>query len=169
MKDLTNKTHVSLPTWSVPHAVLFEVATAIISALVIFTSCWVLKYVYLKEGRSRTDLLFAIASITDTGVGLLRLPLSGVSVACTTFIKCSAAIRYLMDASNFFTLFSYLITTVIAIDRPLLIAKHYKYKMIVTTERLKIIIAFFIVSSVGFSFSVFTTYHILSDILLFLK
>ena len=103
MKDLTNKTHVSLPTWSVSHAVLFEVATAIISVLVIFTSCWVLKYVYLKEGRSRTDLLFAIASITDTGVGLLRLPLSGVSVACTTFIKCSAAIRYLIDAFNFFT------------------------------------------------------------------
>ena len=152
MKDLTNKTRVSLPTWSVPHAVLFEVPTAIISALVIFTSCWVLKYVYLKEARSRTDLLFAITSIADTGVGLLRLPLSGISVACTTFIKCSAAIHYLMDASIFFPLFSYLITTVIAIDRLLLITKHYKYKMIVTTERLKIIVAFFFVSSVGFSF-----------------
>ena len=125
MKDLTNKTRVSLPTWSVPHAVLFEVPTAIISALVIFTSCWVLKYVYLKEARSRTDLLFAITSITDTGVGLLRLPLSGISVACTTFIKCSAAIHYLMDASIFFPLFSYLITTVIAIDRLLLITKLY--------------------------------------------
>ena len=60
--------------------------------------------------------------------------------------------------SIFSLLFFYLITTVIAIDRPLLITKHYKYKMIVATERLKIIIAFFFVSSVGFSF--FGVYHV---------
>ena len=92
MKSLPNQTHASLPIWSVPHAVVFEVAIAIISALVIFTSCWVLKYVYLKKTRSITDLLFAITSITNIGVGFLRLPFAGVDVACTTFIKCSATI-----------------------------------------------------------------------------
>ena len=67
MKNLANETHVSLPTWSVPNAVVFEVAIAIISALVIYTTCNVLKYVYLKGNRSRTDLLFAVTSITDIG------------------------------------------------------------------------------------------------------
>ena len=152
MKNITNQSHVSLPSWSVPHAVVFEAAIIIISALIIFTSCWVLKYIYLKKIRSRTDLLFAITSITDIGVGLLRLPLSGVDVACKTFIKCSALIHYFEMAFLFFPVFSYLITTVIAIDRLLLITKPYKYKTIVTTERLKIIVAFFFVSSIGFSF-----------------
>ena len=159
MKNLTNQTHVSLPIWSVPHAIVFEVATAVISTLVIFTSCWVLKYVYLKESRSRTDLLFTVTSITDIGVGLFWLPLNGVYVACTTFIESSALIRYLIIASIFFPLFSYLITTVIALDRLLLITKHYKYKTIVTTERLKIIVAFFFVSSIGYSF--LTVYYVI--------
>ena len=158
MKNITNQTHASLPIWSVPHAVVFEVSIAIISALVIFTSCCVLKYVYLKENRSRTDLLFAITSITDIGVGLLALPLTGVDVACKTFIECSASIRYLIIASMFFPLFSYIITTVIAIDRLLLITKHYKYKTIVTTKRLKIIVAFFFVLSIGHSF--LTVYYV---------
>ena len=158
MKNITNQTHISLPRWSVPHAVVFEVAITIVSALIIFTSCWVLKYIYFKKSRSRTDLLFVITSITDIGVGLLRLPLSGVDVACKVFIKCSDLIRYFEVAFLFFPLFSYLITTVIAIDRLLLITKHYKYKTIVTTARLKIIVAFFFVSSIGFSF--FEIYYV---------
>ena len=154
MKNLTNHTSVTLPIWSVPHAVVFEVAIAITSALVIVSSCWVLKYVCLKERRSRTDFLFAITSITDIGVGLLTLPFGGVNVACETFVKCSASITYLINAFIFFTLFSYLITAVIAIDRLLIITKHYKYKAIVTTERLKIIVAFLFVFSIGIMFLV---------------
>ena len=159
MKNLTNETHISLPTWSVPNAVMFEVAIAIISALVVCTSCKVLKYVYLKGSRSRTDLLFAVTSITDIGVGLLALPLKGVDVACQTFIECSALIDYLIIASFFFPLFSYLITVVIAIDRLLITTKNYKYKMIVTTERLKIIVTFLFVSSIGYSF--FAVYYVI--------
>ena len=158
MKNTTNQTHILLPSLSVPHAVVLEAAITIISPLIIFTSCWVLKYIYFKKRRSRTDLLFAITSITDIGVGLLRLPLSGVYLACVAFIQCSALIRYFKFASIFFPLFSYLITTVIAIDRLLLITKHYKYKKIVTIERLKIIVAFFFVSSIGFSF--FDVYYV---------
>ena len=44
-------------------------------------------------------------------------------------------------------------------DRQLLITKHYKYKMIITTQRLKIIVAFIFVSSIGFSF--FDVYYVL--------
>ena len=152
MKHFPNQTHASLLVWSVPHAVVFEVAIAIVSALVIFTSCWVLKYVYLKETRSRTDLLFAITSVTDIGVGFLILPFAGVDVACTAFIKCSAPIPYLINAFNFFPVSSYFNTIVIAIDRLLLITKHYKYKTFVTTKRLKIIVAFLFVFCIGFTF-----------------
>ena len=154
MKNLTNQTNVSLPTWSVPHAVVFEVAIVITSALVIITSCLVIKYVYLKERRSRTDLLFAITSISDIGVGLLTIPSSGVDVGCRTFVKCSDSIFYFVNAFLFFPLFSYLITTVIAIDRLLLITKHYQYKTIVTTPRLKIIVAFLFFLNVGLTFFV---------------
>ena len=152
MKNLTNQTNVSLTKWSVPHAVVFEVAIAITSALVITTSCFVLKHIYLKERRSRADLLFTITSITDIGVGLLTVPFGGVNVACETFVKCSASIFYLINAFNFFPLFSYLVTTVIAIDRVLLITKNYKYKTIVTTARLKILVAFLFVFSIGLVF-----------------
>ena len=92
MKNLTNQTNVSLTKWSVPHVVVFEVAIAITSVLVITTSCFVLKHIYLKERRSRADLLFIITSITDIGVGLLTVPFGGVNVACETFVKCSASI-----------------------------------------------------------------------------
>ena len=44
-------------------------------------------------------------------------------------------------------------------DRLLLITKHYKYRMIITTQRLKIIVAFIFVSSIGFSF--FDVYYVL--------
>ena len=101
MKNFTNHTHISLPSWSVPNAVMFEVATVIISALVIFTSCWVLRYIYLKDSRSRTDYLFVVTSITDIGVGLFRLPLSGVNITCKSFIKCSALIHYLLFSTIF--------------------------------------------------------------------
>ena len=157
MENLTNQTKVSLPAWSVPLVVVFEVAIAIISALVIITSCWVLKYVYLKEKRLRADLLFAITSITDIGVGRLRLPFGGVDVAWTMFVKCSASIPSLINACNFFPLFSYLITTVIAIDKLLLSTKNYKYKKIVTAKRLKIIVAFLFIFSIGFIFLVVYT------------
>ena len=157
MKNLTCQTKVLLPILSVQHVVVF-LAVAITSALVFITSCLVLKYVYLKERRSRTDLLFAIISITDIGVDLLTITFGWVSVACIKFVKCSALITYLIDAFNFFPLFPYLITTVITIDRVLLIIKHYKYKTIVATARLKIIVAFLFVFSNVFIFLV--VYHL---------
>ena len=152
MNNLTNQTNVLPHILSVRHAILFEVAIAITSGLVIITSCWVLKYICLKKRKSRTDLLFSITSITNIGVGLLTLPFGGVHAACGIFVQCSASITYLVNASTFFTLFSYLITAVTAIDRLLLITKHYKYKMFITTRRLKIIVAFLFVFSIGYIF-----------------
>ena len=153
MKNLTKQARVSLPIWSVPHLVAFELTTAIISALVIVTSFRVIKFIYLKERRSRTELLFATASVVDIGVGLLRLPLGGLLVACTctTFVKCSTLLRCLIYACNFFPYFSYLITTVIAIDRLLLLMKHYSYKRFVIRGRLKIIVGLVFSLSAGYT------------------
>ena len=152
MNNLTNQTNVSPHIWSVRHAVLFEVAIAITSGLIIITSCWILKKIYLKKRRSRTDLLFSIMSITNIGVGLLTLPFGGVHAACRIFLQCSNSIIYLVNASIFFILFSYLITAVVAIDRLLLITKDYKYKTFITTGRLKIIVAFLFAFSIGLIF-----------------
>ena len=153
MKNLTEQAHISLTTWSFAHLVVFESAIAIISALVMVTSFYVIKLIYSKKRRSRTDLLFATASISDIGVGLFRLPFDGLLVACTstTFVKCSTSVRYLTVTSNFFPSFSYLITTVIAIDRLLLLTKHNNYKTFVTRGRLKIIIGLAFALSAGYT------------------
>ena len=105
MENLTNQTNNFLRAWSVPIGMVFQVAIAILSTLVIITSCWALKYIYLKKRRSRADLFFAVTSITDIGVGLLRLPFGWVDVACITFVKCSSFIPYLINASHFFLCF----------------------------------------------------------------
>ena len=153
MKNLTEQAHISLPIWSFAHLVVFEFAIAIISALVMVTSFYVIKLIYSKKRRSRTDLLFATASISDIGVGLFRLPFGGLLVACTctTFVKCSASVRCLIFTLNFFPSFSYLITTVIAIDRLLLLTKHNNYKTFVTRGRLKIIIGLAFALSAGYT------------------
>ena len=153
MKNLTKEARVSPSIWSVPHLVAFEVTIAIISTMVIVTSFWVIKFIYSKETRSRTDFLFATASISDIGVGLLSLPLGGLLAACTctTFVKCSILSYCLIGASNLFPHFSYLTTTVIAIDRLLLTTQHYNYKTFVTRGRLKITVGLAFFLSAGYN------------------
>ena len=101
MKD-ANHTYLSdsfLHIRSVPHTVAFEVALSIISGVVIITSVFVLKHIYGKEIKSRADLLFITASVSDIGVGLLTLSLEGLYVARITFIRCIVSVFYLTYAS----------------------------------------------------------------------
>ena len=154
MKNLTKEAHISVPTWSFPELVAFEFTVAIISALVIITSFWVIKTIYSKERKSRSDFLFATVSISDIGVGLFRLPSAGLLGACsfTKFVKCSTSLNCLIHACKFFPLFSYLITTVIAIDRLLVITKDSNYKTFVTRRRLKFIVGLSVALSAGYAF-----------------
>ena len=154
MKNLTKEAHNSVPTWSFPELVAFEFTMAIISALVIITSFWVIKTIYSKERKSRSDFLFATVSISDIGVGLFRLPSAGLLGAClfTKFVKCSTLLKCLRYASSFFPCFSYLITTVIAIDRLLVITKDSNYKTFVTRRRLKFIVGLSVALSAGYAF-----------------
>ena len=153
MKNLTKQAHISVPIWSVPELVAFEFTMAIISALVIVTSFWVIKSIYSKERKSRSDILFATASISDIGVGLFRLPSAGLLVACTftKFVKCSTSLNCLIYACKFFPFFSYLITTLIAIDRLLVITKDSSYKLFVTKRRLKFIVGLNVALSAGYT------------------
>ena len=154
MKNLTKQAHISVPIWSVPELVAFEFTMAIISVLVMVTSFWVIKSIYSKEKKSRTDFLFATVSISDIGVGLFRLPSAGLLGACsfTKFVKCSTSLNCLIHACKFFPLFSYLITTVIAIDRLLVITKDSNYKTFVTRRRLKFIVGLSVALSAGYTF-----------------
>ena len=146
MKNLTNGT---LCTYSGPNALTFEVMIVITSALIITTSSLVMKEIYPKLRNSRVDLLFIILSISDIGVGLLKLPSLGLHSVCITFFTCSPWMVYLTVAANVFPYFSYTVTTIIAVDRLLVIRFNYKYKKIVTVGRLKIFVAFCFFASIG--------------------
>ena len=151
MKNLTRQVHNSTLIWSVSEVVAFGFTTAIISVLVIVSSFWVIKSIYSKRKKSRTDVLFTTASISDIGVGLFRLPSVGLLGACI-LTKCSTLLNCLIHASSFFPCFSYLITTVIAIDRLLVITKDSNYKTFVTRRRLKFIVGLSVALSAGYAF-----------------
>ena len=171
MKNLTRQVHISAPIWSVPEVVAFEFTMAIISVLVIVTSFCVIKSIYSKGRKSRTDVLFATASISDIGVGLFRLPSVGLLGACTftKFVKCSTLLNRLIYACKFFHFFSYLITTVIAIDRLLLITKDSSYKTFVTRGRLKFIVGLSVALSAGYTFlGVYYGIYLQRSLLLFI-
>ena len=171
MKSLTRQVHISAPIWSVPELVAFEFTMAIISVLVIVTSFWVIKSIYSKGRKSWTDVLFATASISDIGVGLFRLHSVGLLGACTftKFVKCSTLLNRLIYACKFFHFFSYLITTVIAIDRLLLITKDSSYKTFVTRGRLKFIVGLSVALSAGYTFlGVYYGIYLQRSLLLFI-
>ena len=149
---MVNLTIQTLHVFSVTHATTFEVTVAITSAIIIITSGLVIKKICARERRSRTDILFITASVSDIGVGFIRVPLGGLFVACGPFIKCSELMIFLILTTDFFPSFSHTVTMVIAVDRLLVIKKKYNYNKFVTIGKLKIIIAFCFVSTLGYTF-----------------
>ena len=149
---MENLTYQTLQIFSVPHAITFEVTVAITSAIIIIASGLVIKQICARERKSRTDILFITSSVSDIGVGLIRVPLGGLFVACGPFIKCSQLIIFLILTTDFFPSFSHTVTMVIAVDRLLVIKKKYNYNKFVTIGRLKIIVAFCFVSTIGYTF-----------------
>ena len=91
---------------SVPVAVLFIVAAAIMSALVITTSGFVLKKLYAKATKSRADVLFITLSESDIGVGVLKIHFYVLFNACESFIKCSVTMYFLSGMTYIFLFFS---------------------------------------------------------------
>ena len=139
-------------TKSVRVAVLFIIVAAIISALIIITSGLVLKKLYAKATISRADVLFIILSVSDIGVGVLKIPFYVLFNACELFIKCNVTVYFLAKMTYIFPFFSYFVTVIMAIDRLLIIKKNHDYRDFVTIGRLKGIIACCFAFTTGYGF-----------------
>lgn len=131
-----------------------EVITVISSVLIVVTSVLVLYYIYRKVRRTRSDIFFVFLSISDIGVGLLSQACVGIYPLCTnSVIECGSS-AFLKVIGFFFLFFpyafSYIATTIIAIDRLLVVIKQYSYENVVPKRRLKGIITLVFAISVGF-------------------
>ena len=133
---------------SITSLVVFEVATALSAIMIIITSGLVLRHIYGKFRRSRADLLFIILSISDIGVGSLSQTILGISRICIYKDFCKIG-----DYTVFFVFFpyiySFIVTTIVAIDRLFFVTKQHSYTDLITKRRLACILAFFFAISIG--------------------
>ena len=152
MKNQSNSTYYgSHAFWSIPHAVAFEVSIVISSVLIIVTSSLVIHHIYCKVRRSRADFLFIVISLSDIGVGLLSQPSIGLFVLCFEYLECHESMYFV--EKFFFDFpweFSYIVTTIIALDTLLVVTKQRRYENVITKTRLKTITALLFFLSLGF-------------------
>lgn len=152
MKNQSNSTYYgSHAFWSIPHAVAFEVSIVISSVLIIVTSTLVIHHIYCKVRRSRADFLFIVISLSDIGVGLLSQPSIGLFVLCFEYLECHESMYFV--EKFFFDFpweFSYIVTTIIALDTLLVVTKQRRYENVITKTRLKTITALLFFLSLGF-------------------
>ena len=145
-----------------------EVITAISSVLIVVTSVLVLHHIYRKIRRTRSDILFAFLSISDIGVGLLSQTSVGIYPLCiNSVIECGSSTVVGFFFLFFPYIFSYIVTTIIAIDRLFVVTKLHSYENLVPKRRLKGIITLAFVISVGFCvWFTFARYHTKENYLL---
>ena len=112
-----------------------EVSTVISSVLIVVTSVLVLHHIYRKVRRTRSEMLFVFLSISDIGVDLLSQTSVRIYPLFTnSVIECGSSV--FLKVIGFFFLFfpytfSYIITTIIAIDRLLVVTKQHSYENVV--------------------------------------
>ena len=138
--------------WSFSHLIIFEAVSVLNSIMIIVVSVLVLCHIYGKTRRSRADLMFLVLSISDIGVGLLSQTAVGIFSLCTSYISCGYSNGFLsviVFYAFFPYTFSHILTTITAADRLFVITKQLLYENFVTKRRLKSIIAFALVSSIG--------------------
>ena len=153
MRNYSNNIYHLHTYWSVLNLVMFEVVTVISSFLIIATSSLIVHSFYGKVKKSGAHLLFIILSISDIGVGLLSQPLLLIQPLCDCKFKCSETTFSMI---MFFTLFpynfSYIVTTIIAVDRLLIVTLQQYYEHFVTKRTLKNIVAICLALCTGFYF-----------------
>ena len=98
-------------------------------------------YRIIKAKKGEYDFVFIILSISDIGVGLFSVPLLGID---WYYGRISQNMPYIARiADRFFTYFPFnfscLFTTVIAIDRMIVIKLSPRHKNLFTPKRLKVI------------------------------
>ena len=148
---------------SIALLVVYEVATALSAIMIIIMSSLVLRHIYGKFRRSRADLLFIILSISDIGVGSLSQTILGISRICIYKDFCKIGVS---DYTVFFLffpyIFSFIVTTIVAIDRLFFLTKQHSYTDLITKRRLACILAFFFAISIGLC--TWLTYEFVADI-----
>ena len=163
MKNYSN--HSPNQVWSaLPGLVTFEIVTVLSSITIVATSGLVLRHIYSKVTRSRTDLLFVVLSISDIGVGVLSQTVLGLWALCNSSpVDCSDSA--VLGIAGFFLMFfpymfSHTVTTIMAIDRLLVVTKHQFYENFVTRRILKGAVTFSLALSVGFcTWFTYTKYY----------
>ena len=146
--------------------IIFEIFTVLISLLIVSSSSLVIyRIIKAQVEKVKCDLAFIILSISDIGVGLFSLPLIGIG---WYYQRISQNMPYIARiAETYFAYFPFsfscLFTTVIAIDRLIVIRLSPKYKNLFTPKRLKVIaIILFLTSAIISSTLTIRTYSIQS-------
>ena len=150
MKNHSNVTANPKSGDSITLLVVFEVTTALSAITIIITSSLVLRHIYGKVRRSRADLLFIILSISDIGVGSLSQTVLGIIKICI-YKDCPMTVvkTYLFFFLFFPYIFSFIVTTIVAIDRLFVVTKQHRYTNFITKRRLVYILTFLFVISIG--------------------
>ena len=145
---------------------IFEIFIVLISLLIVSSSSLVIyRIIKAQVEKVKYDFAFIIVSISDIGVGLFSVPLLGIG---WYYGRISQNMPYIARIANrFFTYFPFsfscLFTTVIAIDRLIVIRLSPKYKNLFTPKRLKVIaIILFLTSAIISSTLTIPTYGIQS-------
>ena len=126
-----------------------------ISFMIIVTSSLVIRHIYRKTAKkSRVDSIFIVLSISDIGVGLFSQTSLGMIPLCSnSYIDCGYP-QVFSFAVDFFFLFPftfyYIVTTIIAADKLLVLTKQHNCENFVTKKILKCILAFSVIVSIGF-------------------
>ena len=135
--------------------VMFEIMVVITAILIIVTSGLIAKHIYGKVCKSRADSMFLILNISDIGVAILSMTALGIhSPFRMTLIDyfnngSKISLIIILFSYDFPYIFSYMLTTIIAIDRLFIITKQKRYENFVTKSRLKKIVALLFAIIVG--------------------
>ena len=135
--------------------VIFEIMVVTTAILIIVTSGLIAKHIYGKVCKSRADSMFLILNISDIGVAILSMTALGIHspfrMTLIDYFNIGSRIPLIIVLFfyDFPYIFSYILTTVIAIDRLFIITKQKHYENFVTKSRLKKIVALLFAIIVG--------------------
>ena len=146
--------------------VIFEIFIVLISLLIVSSSSLVIyRIIKAQLEKVKYDFAFIILSVSDIGVGLFTVPRLGIQCY---YSRISQNMPYIASIANRFFLFfpfsfSGLLTTVMAVDKLILIRFSPKYKKFFTTKLLKFIaMILFLISVTMSSISVILAHNVQS-------
>ena len=145
---------------------IFEMFIVLVSLLIVSSSSLVIYWIVKGQvEKVKYDFAFIILSISDIGVGLFSVPLTGIDWYYGRTSQNMPSVARI--GKKFFLYFPFsfscLFTTVIAIDRLIVIRLSPKYKNSITPKRLKVIaIILFLTSAIISSTFTIWTYSMQS-------